>query len=498
MTVAHDLRAALLSESGRFDEALAACRPAVWGSCPPAELAGRAAWVKAAQGRLAEAATEIAEVLRDNPGYHWARQRLADWQNQLCRTDEYLRVARDMVCAAPWDAMSHGYLGHALQSSGNRKGAEAEFALAAEIDASYEFAWLAHFDIQLDDQRFADAERTFSELSRHLRGNEVSLREARLAVRRGSLDAAMACVKKLTEGRSPTTGPCDGTSPLLRIVENVLERGWHRPLEAVLLAALDVSHARAEVAIALVKSYASRNAWWKCRRMLNRLTERNELWLDASAAFFLEVASSANFAQRYSRLRSYLRRHAARLRADVRTWGAVGHALTESGRQRAAIRWMADWRERKDVTPGMLLQIAIALHRQHRSDQASVVHTCALELPSDHTTRLHALWLAAAEIIAGATATAGRRLESIGIQLDPFYDCLYGLLSAAAAAQRADLHSQPCAVAIQRIRGALDRHPEIARSSLMRRIYHRCAWRIATDRRRSLLAAWHRLRSWQY
>jgi tetratricopeptide (TPR) repeat protein len=461
-------------------------------------LAGRAAWVKAEQGRVAEAVVEIEELLRDHPGYHWARQRLADWQNQLGHADEYLLVARDMVCAAPWDAMSHGYLGHALQSIGNRKEAETEFELAVEIDAAYEFAWLALFDVQLEDRRFADAERTLSELKRHVHGDEVTLRGGWLAVRRGSRDAAIACLKRLSAGQSPSGGPCHVTGPLMRILGDVLERGWHRPLERVLLAALDVPHARAEVAIALVKSYANRNAWWKCRRMLNRLTEGTELWLDASAAFFSEVANSANFAQRYSRLRPYLRRHAVRLRADVRTWGAVGHALTESGRQRAAIRWMADWRDRENATPWMLFQIAIALHRRHRSEQASVVHSRALELPRDHTTRLHALWLAAAEIVGGQTASAVARLESMDAHGDPFYDCMYDLLSAAATVQGADLHSQAYAVAIQRIRDALDQHPDVARSALIRGLYHRCAWRIAADRRRRLKAVWHRLRSWQY
>src|SRR6185503_9050146 len=40
---AHDLRARLLSAVGRFDEALAACRPSMWEASPPARLRARAA-----------------------------------------------------------------------------------------------------------------------------------------------------------------------------------------------------------------------------------------------------------------------------------------------------------------------------------------------------------------------------------------------------------------------------------------------------------------------
>src|SRR5439155_13352808 len=56
---AHDLRATLLAQARRFDEALVACRPAGWEGEPPTELQIGRAHVEGQRGNTSQAVRQI-------------------------------------------------------------------------------------------------------------------------------------------------------------------------------------------------------------------------------------------------------------------------------------------------------------------------------------------------------------------------------------------------------------------------------------------------------
>jgi len=89
----HDLRATLLARAGRFDEALAACRPPAWSGEPPTELRARAAWIEAQRGNTAEAIARMRAALAENPGLYWGWRDLANWLCQEGKFKEPLEVA---------------------------------------------------------------------------------------------------------------------------------------------------------------------------------------------------------------------------------------------------------------------------------------------------------------------------------------------------------------------------------------------------------------------
>ncbi len=74
-TEARDLRAMLLAEAGRFDEALAACG----GVEAPLPLRGRAAWIEAERGRRKSAIERMRSLVAEDPSYTWGWVRVADW-----------------------------------------------------------------------------------------------------------------------------------------------------------------------------------------------------------------------------------------------------------------------------------------------------------------------------------------------------------------------------------------------------------------------------------
>ena len=105
-TQAHDRKAVVLAGAGRYDEAIAACRPAVLGDPTPGPLRGRAAWVEAERGNHREAIRQMTAVLRDSPDYTWGWKMLSGWHEQANEGAEFLRAAEQLVRLAPDDPVA--------------------------------------------------------------------------------------------------------------------------------------------------------------------------------------------------------------------------------------------------------------------------------------------------------------------------------------------------------------------------------------------------------
>ena len=188
---AHDHRAWVLCNARRFDEALAACHPAIFGSLPPSRLRGRAAWIAAQKGDIHRAIAGMREVVADDPHYYWAWCRLADWYREIRNADEYLLVGRTLAGRWPLDAASQGYLGEALQWKKDRAGARAAFRESLKDDPDYVFGATSLFDMALEDGDIAEAQRAMTFLNRHPRGIRTVARECRLAAKRQDRQPAL-------------------------------------------------------------------------------------------------------------------------------------------------------------------------------------------------------------------------------------------------------------------------------------------------------------------
>ena len=76
---AFDLRARSLAAAGRWEEAAAACRPAVFGEHPPVELRARGAWIAAERGDRPRAIAEMRAVVAESPAMFEAWSSLHQW-----------------------------------------------------------------------------------------------------------------------------------------------------------------------------------------------------------------------------------------------------------------------------------------------------------------------------------------------------------------------------------------------------------------------------------
>ena len=98
-----DLKATLLSQAKRFDEALAACLPAAWSGSPPLPMRGRAAWILAQRGKLPEAIQQMRAILHEEPFYYWGWQTLCHWLQSGKNGADFLDAASEMAKFFPND-----------------------------------------------------------------------------------------------------------------------------------------------------------------------------------------------------------------------------------------------------------------------------------------------------------------------------------------------------------------------------------------------------------
>ena len=417
LTDAHDVRACLLTEAGRYDEALAACEPpadAYPGGTRPFTLDGRAAWVLARRGDLTAARERLREVLADHPGYEWGWRMLADWAEAAKDYKEALTAAERLAFLSPHAAQPLGYLAAARLRLKQRDGAKSALQEAMRRDPTYLYAPASLLNLQLEDKEFPGAEETVGFLGRHFPGPPTLGRTVLLAVRRRQMPRAEAALSELAQTR-PAPDTDDGD--LHGAMRAVLEARWPEVVENALQPALRAPlTANPDAGAVWVHSRADRARWDGVGKTVSRLPE-GELARRARMAYLTVLTER----RRGWNVWWFTRRAREALRADTESWGQVGYALTGCNFHRRAVNWLSDWAARPDAKGWMLLNLASCLRTLQRHDEAVKVHRHALTLPPDHSRPKHLLWAALEDALADDEAAhhrAGRLHEEIASRIE--------------------------------------------------------------------------------
>jgi len=477
-----NLKAKLLAQVERYEEALAACHPDAWGKQVPSLLRARAAWIEGKRGNLQLAIEQLRAVVVAEPDYYGGWQQLAEWYYQTGATAEYLEAAQRMVQLVPSDALAWGYRGDAKLRTGDRAGAKADFRRAIELKSDYSFAGLCLFDEQLADNELDEAAQTLELLRTHVGGEFVLAREVRLAAVRGNESTATQCLRQLCLSQSDEYWSIEAATKAM------YEAGWIGAAEQVFNEALESPNVNPEVAVFWVKCCVDLERWQPCQMRLNALHKRGKVGQRVIATYVDALAR----ARQTQHLYRYINSATQSLRDDSYTWGSVGWALLTAGEFHAVSRWLSDWRERSDLKPWMLCNLVEALRDLKRSKEANRVSKHALTLAEDHTTYIHRLWLAFDEALAGHSTLAANQLRQVDwSSIKPYYQFLYSLVQAMLESQaKSGKHQHRFNEARSQLRKGLTAYPTFGRNLLMRRAYHRCVWRIAKDSRSLVALMW--------
>lgn len=484
LTEAYDLKAELLARVGRWEEAEAACQAPIWGERPPLILRGRAAWLRAQQGHLAQAIAQMRSLVAEDPGYYWGWEQLANWYRTQGQTAEYLEAARQLVQLAPHYEVPYGYLGDALSRAGERAAAKQAYRQALALCPTYLFALHALFDLAWEDNDLEEAIRLHDLLvAAGAPLADVLARRVQRAVLQQDRQTLRQTLAELCRQTDADDWPLDTALRALRQAGELAEA------EQVLTAALDTPPVHPAVAQHWVACWTERRAWSQARRLDKGLQQG--ILGGKELIMYLEALKENN--QLYV-LRRCLRRYRPYLVRDTALWAEVGRLLVHWGWLRSACRWLADYPTRADVAPWMLANLVLALHGLGRSAAARQASQRALALKEDYTSPYHRTWLAWEAALAGDPAAPARLAVLSTEELDNTHLLIWELTHILCQVQQTPVvqrRQQAPAWRQQLIRHTQTRYPADHLPAL------RQAWRRSL-RRLSALGLGGRFRLWAW
>lgn len=398
----YDLKAWALSRHKRFEEALSACRPAVWGDYVPANLRGRAAWVENERGNEKLAIETMQKVVANDSAYYWGWERLSDWLLEAGRVPEAVRAAEQLVRLRPGSAPALGYCADARLKQGNRSRALADLRRAHVLDPDYGFATWMLFDLILDDEEYDEAARLLEDAKRYSAPAKVMAAEIRLDLCRG--DAARAAERLKSFGSSPE---CN-VGVLEQIQKEFEKESKLSGFDRVLAEMVSTRKASGPMLDIWMRRRASRNDWNVEPTMKAYFKD------DPKAARFLVNSFLHALGQRDKFTATgtmLLRQHADFLRENTYTWGLMGFALNNAGKFAWCADWLSDWRERQGVERWMLINLTQALRNLSRDAESKEVNERVLEIEPRNL--FANIYLAFDAALDGAYARAQKFLERV-------------------------------------------------------------------------------------
>ena len=308
----HDLKAQLLAEAGRFQDAAAACTPLAWGNRPPIPLRGRAAWVEARRGAVEGAISQMRAVLAEDGDYYWGWQNLADWGRDSGKPALYLEAAEVMVRLAPASPYAAGYRGDARQKSGDRSGAKIEYRRAIDKAPDYSFAGFRLFDLELEDRDLKAAGSVLEVLTLHNKGQSLWPGRCSLPRQRKTVQALWRPL--------PGSAQTDGSDewPLRTADAAFTKARWARAAESTYSAALQKDSVHPLTATLWIEQLGQAAPLGASTRD-GLATGQGQRRTPCSR----RLPWDRGVARSHRKVRTLIRRHRQALRADTECWGTA-------------------------------------------------------------------------------------------------------------------------------------------------------------------------------
>jgi tetratricopeptide (TPR) repeat protein len=399
----HDSKAEQLALVGRFEEALAACKPAELGEPLPVELRGRAAWIEARRGDRSRAISVMKQLVTEHPTFVTGWRQLAAWYDGAGKPRECLEAAEHFVKLEPTNPLAYVYRGDARRQVADRRGALADFQKAFDLDPTFEAAGINLITEQLATGDVDASARTLTALQEHSDGPLVRLRAVQIACRQGDYEVAIGRFRALAADEESTRGT------LREAIVAFDAEGWGSRLTDELKELTFAAGANPDVAgLWADRAVAAGTADAVSDRLPELLGRNPAAGREVLLAYMWALAEAGKpvqgTAQKYSEL----------LRADDNAWARAGRALELAGHHAMASAWLADWRNRSGVEAWMLGPLAVAFRMLDQDERAVEVCRAAVKLggPEEVLADFRA-WLALDLALSGQPAEAAAHTAKI-------------------------------------------------------------------------------------
>ncbi|MBC8355854.1 MAG: C39 family peptidase [Planctomycetes bacterium] len=482
---AYTTKAYYLTEEGRYDEAIAICRPEIFGDAIPVALRARIAGIEAERGNIDQAITLMREVVEVDADYYWAWNRLAAWYEATEQLDAWIEAAEQQARVAPRDPAAWGTLGDALQQKPERDRAKQCFQRSIDALDDYAYGALSLFDMQIEDGEFDAANQTLERTAEHLPvGYAAAKRVCLFCKQRDRKQADEAFLTLCDEALETTT-------PIQIAMAGYQEQAWGpRALDIIEDKVFAQASVAAPVAAAWVQIADQLKKIGRCRSRLQELQDKPELWTEATAEYITLLGRP----DRYYDLKGFAFWHKKQLREHDQTWWAVGSAYLDALQPAHVISWMKDWQER-NAEPYMYFPLVVALWQKRRATLAANVCRHAVQRGNDHTVCLHNLWLVAEHLAKARIDEASQLIVQLHrSEMNEYYQEMYDLLHLACSLLGSDSNTS-YSEAIASLKSNQKRRLTQT-DQLQRRLYHFVCWRLAEKHKRPLAALWSRVLTW--
>ncbi len=488
----HDSKAEQLALAGRFEEALAACRPSDLGDPPPQELRGRAAWIEARRGDRGKAIGMMRAIVNEDPGFILGWRQLAAWYDAAGRYRECLEAAEQFVKLEPQNPFAYVYRGEARRGVGDRRGALADFARAFEIDPAFEVAGMNLITEQLATGDTAGAARSLAILREHTDGPLVRLRAVQVACRQGELEQA------LMHFRGLAADPAVARGVFREAVGAFDAEGWGTRLTAEMKDLALAPDANPDLAGLWAERAATAGPLDAVADRLPELLAVNpSAGREAVLAYAWAVAESGKPVQ------GIVQKHSEILRADDPAWARAGAALVAAGHFALAAAWLADYREREKLEVWMLRPLALALRALDQDDRAVEVCRAAIRVggPDPALAEFRA-WIALDLALSGQAEEAAAQVTRVdSVTVSDGVRLVLALAEAAIMVRRAGPGGKAAAFAEakEHLRTAAGSCAPKDTPVGIGRAYRKVVGRIASDAgtlSARLWAIWQRVSPW--
>ena len=377
---AYDYKAFLLVGLGRYDEAYAACRPALWADSPPRALRGRKAWITARQGDIETAIEEMKTLLVEDPAYFWGWDELCEWYEKLQQWERVVEASEKVLELSPHNMATLQRRSYALYQLGKTQEAKETLQKLVQIAPGYAPASNLLSSILIADGQTDEFVALVEQIHSHLPESTYHLNCIQVARLQKDKSSGRIAFKKLISCANATS---DELNTATNVMKDLIKQ---KEIIQTLQDHVRTHPANVEVVKILIHRLLSSKRLDDALEILRLVRDRRTIWIEAVYQF---IDSSLGTDDNVSNINYLLHREKSGILDDVQLWGEMGRAYYVIGKYKKCVAWLADWNTNPGVAPWMLNNLSLSLIALKRFHDMEAVNRHALAMPHDHTRNNH-------------------------------------------------------------------------------------------------------------
>jgi tetratricopeptide (TPR) repeat protein len=374
------IKARVLCNARRFDEAIAVARTVLTDGHRPEQLRFNEADIEAMRGNRSACLDVLIELTESSPDYLAGWSRLADiYRTDPERDHEYRKASLQLVRLAPHEPVSYGYLAEACLKLDLKEEAREALQQAVNLEPTYDYAVVTLFDLLLNSNDISGAEDLVESVKAASSAAGLPI-AVELAIQKNDKDRVFLLLKELLTQREVERESLDRTMEKVTGFVGRRDRSLLEVLRDV-SAAENVDPVTGRYFIEAVWRTESKRG---CETALAGIAGNSKLWAHA-ASRYMEILAEAKPRE----LTRFIDEHSALLAAETESWGATGYQLCNQNDAARMSQWFAGWQSRDGLMPWMLWNYSIVLRRDGKASEADEISSAAVWLRRDESVDLH-------------------------------------------------------------------------------------------------------------